>query len=129
MRRFLGLRLLLLVPVIVLLGIYLGLRSSLPQEDGRLALPGLGAEVRITRDEHGIPTIAAANDQDAAFALGFVHAQDRLFQMDAMRRYGAGRLSEWFGAATLRQVVMHDRYARPDGFRWRMSGRCVHPSV
>ena len=111
MRRFLRLRLLLLVPVIAVLGAYLWLRSSLPQEEGRLVLPGLVAEARISRDGHGIPTITAASDRDAAFALGFVHAQDRLFQMDTMRRYGAGRLSEWFGAATLRA----DRFTRTLG--------------
>ncbi|HEX9491054.1 MAG TPA: penicillin acylase family protein [Stellaceae bacterium] len=111
MRRFLRLRLLLLLPVIALLGAFLWLRSSLPQEEGRLVLPGLGAEARISRDEHGIPTIAAASDRDAAFALGFVHAQDRLFQMDTMRRYGAGRLSEWFGPTTLRA----DRFTRTLG--------------
>jgi len=111
MRRFFGLRLLLLLPVVAVLGGFLWLRSSLPQEEGRLVLPGLVAEARITRDEHGIPTIAATSDRDAAFALGFVHAQDRLFQMDTMRRYGAGRLSEWFGAATLRA----DRFTRTLG--------------
>ncbi len=63
--------------------------------------PGLTAPVRITRDAHGIPTIRAANEHDADFALGFLHAQDRLFAMDMMRRYGAGRLSELFGARTL----------------------------
>jgi penicillin G amidase len=111
MRRFLRLRLLLLVPVVALLGAFLWLRSSLPQEEGRLVLPGLVAEARISRDEHGIPSITAASDRDAAFALGFVHAQDRLFQMDAMRRYGAGRLSEWFGPATLGA----DRFSRTLG--------------
>jgi penicillin G amidase len=111
MRRLRKLRLLLLLPLLALLGGYLWVRSSLPQEDGQLASPGLGAEVRIGRDEHGIPTIKAASEQDAAFALGFVHAQDRLFQMDVMRRYGAGRLSEWFGPATLRA----DRFTRTLG--------------
>ncbi|HJT05438.1 MAG TPA: penicillin acylase family protein [Stellaceae bacterium] len=111
MRRFLKRRLLLLLPVLVVLGGFLWLRSSLPQEDGRLALGGLGGEVRISRDEHGIPTIAASTDRDTAFALGFVHAQDRLFQMDVMRRFGAGRLSEWFGPATLRA----DRFSRTLG--------------
>jgi penicillin G amidase len=111
MRRFLKLRFLLLLPVLALLGGFLWLRSSLPLEDGRLVLAGLVAEVRISRDEQGIPTITAADDRDAAFALGFVHAQDRLFQMDIMRRYGAGRLSEWFGAATLRA----DRFTRTLG--------------
>jgi penicillin G amidase len=111
MRRFLKLRLLLLLPVLAVLGGFLWLRSSLPQEDGRLVLTGLGGEVRISRDEHGIPTIAASSERDAAFALGFAHAQDRLFQMDTMRRFGAGRLSEWFGPATLRA----DRFSRTLG--------------
>jgi penicillin G amidase len=111
MRRSRKLRLLLLVPVLALLGGFLWLRTSLPREEGRLALPGLGAETRISRDEYGIPTITAASEHDAAFALGFVHAQDRLFQMDVMRRYGAGRLSEWFGPATLRA----DRFTRTLG--------------
>ena len=111
MRRFLRLRFLLLLPVLALVGGFIWLRSSLPLEDGRLVLAGLSGEVRISRDEHGIPSITAASDRDAAFALGFVHAQDRLFQMDTMRRYGAGRLSEWFGAAALRA----DRFMRTLG--------------
>src|SRR6185437_4436934 len=90
------------VLVIVLAGSgYLWLRSSLPQTAGRLTLPGLEAAVRITRDAHGLPTIVAQNEHDADFALGFLHAQDRLFAMDLMRHAGAGRLSEWFGDRTL----------------------------
>lgn len=80
---------------------YFWIRTSLPQTTGRIALAGLTAPVRIIRDAHGIPTIIAANEHDADFALGFVHAQDRLFAMDVMRHYGAGRLSEWFGRSTL----------------------------
>lgn len=80
---------------------YLWLRSSLPLTDGNLVLPGLAAAVTISRDAKGIPTIAAQNDRDAAFALGFLHAQDRLYAMDLMRRYGAGRLAEWFGETAL----------------------------
>jgi len=118
MRRFLKLRLLLLLPVLAVVGGFLWLRTSLPLQDGRLALAGLSGEVRISRDEHGIPTIAAVNDRDAAFALGFVHAQDRLFQMDVMRRSGAGRLSEWFGPVTLRA----DRFSRTLGL-YRLAER------
>ena len=77
------------------------LRSSLPVTGGTLKLPGLEAPVRISRDANGIPTVRAANEHDADFALGFLHAQDRLFQMDMMRRYGAGRLSEVFGPRTI----------------------------
>ncbi len=79
-----------------------GLRTSLPQLDGRIALPGLAAPVEILRDARGYPTIRAANDGDAYRALGFVHAQDRLFQMEMMRRIGAGRLAEIVGEAGIR---------------------------
>ena len=91
----------LLLAAVVVAGGYLWLRSSLPETDGTIAVPGVKAAVTITRDAHGIPTIKAASDADAAFGLGYVDAQDRLFQMDLMRHYGAGRLSEWFGAAAL----------------------------
>src|SRR5689334_23284312 len=97
-------RLLLIVlflAAIALAGGYLWLRSSLPQTDGTIAVRGVSAAITITRDAHGIPTIKAQSDADAAFGLGYVEAQDRLFQMDLMRHYGAGRLSEWFGAAAL----------------------------
>ena len=77
------------------------LRSSLPQTDGRIAVPGLHGEVTIARDADGVPTITAGNDDDLAFGLGFAHAQDRLFQMELQRRYGAGRLAEIFGEAAV----------------------------
>ncbi|HUA53442.1 MAG TPA: penicillin acylase family protein [Candidatus Sulfotelmatobacter sp.] len=91
--------------VIVLLagagGGYLWLRTSLPQTTGRLALPGLHREVSVFRDADGVPHIFAADDHDAYMALGFVHAQDRLFQMDFQRRLGAGRLAEVLGAGAV----------------------------
>jgi penicillin amidase len=76
---------------------YAYLRSSLPQVDGRIRVQGINALVTIARDADGVPLITANNDADAAFGLGFAHAQDRLFQMETMRRYGAGRLAEIFG--------------------------------
>ncbi len=79
-------------------GAYLYLRSSLPQTAGRIELHGPKSVVRIARDADGIPTIVAQDDDDAAFGLGFAHAQDRLFQMELQRRYAAGRLAEIFGA-------------------------------
>jgi penicillin G amidase len=82
-------------------GGYLWLRTSLPQVDGTISVAGLSAAVKIARDDRGVPTIEAANLTDAAFAVGFAHAQDRLFQMDMMRRVGAGRLSEVVGAQAL----------------------------
>jgi penicillin G amidase len=89
-------------------GLYLYLLSSLPQIDGRLAVPGTKAEIRIERDADGVPLITAQDDEDAAFGLGFAHAQDRLFQMELQRRYGAGRLAEIFGT----EAVATDRQMR-----------------
>jgi len=78
--------------------------GSMPKISGeiRLADGGLSAPVTIGRDSAGVVTITARTELDADFALGFVHAQDRLFQMELMRRLGSGRLSELFGRATLR---------------------------
>src|SRR4051812_2742921 len=102
MRRLLrALRVLLLALFVLLGGAGLWLYSSLPQTDGRIALEGLAAPVTIERDAAGVPRIVAANDADAAFALGYLHAQDRLFQMEMTRRLGAGRLSEVLGPQTL----------------------------
>jgi penicillin amidase len=82
-------------------GFYLYLRSSLPQVEGRVVVGGINSTVTIARDADGIPLITAGDDADAAFGLGYAHAQDRLFQMELMRRYGAGRLAEIFGARAL----------------------------
>jgi penicillin amidase len=98
-RRILG-GALLLVPILAG-GLYFYLRSSLPRVEGGIAVGGLNVEVTIARDGDGVPLITASDDEDAAFGLGFVHAQDRLFQMETMRRSGAGRLSEIFGAQTV----------------------------
>jgi penicillin amidase len=84
------------------------LHASLAQVDGCRTLPGLNAPVQIERDCLGVPTIHATNRLDATRALGFLHAQDRFFQMDLSRRVGSGELSELFGAATLD----HDRQQR-----------------
>jgi penicillin G amidase len=103
MRRIVGCILIGMLLILVLLagGGYLYLRSSLPQVDGSIAVSGITGSVRIERDADGVPLITAANDEDAAFALGFVHAQDRLFQMELQRRYGAGRLAEVLGVDAL----------------------------
>ena len=88
-------------------------RSALPQLDGTLAVSGLPAPVTVTRDNHGVPTIEAANLDDLFFAQGYVTAQDRLFQMDGMRRFAAGELSEILGPG----FVDHDREQRILGMR------------
>ena len=70
---------------------------ALPEVTGTVTAQGLGAPVTIGRDARGIPLITAASDDDAYFALGYVHAQDRLFEMEMMRRQGQGRLAELVG--------------------------------
>ncbi len=92
---------------------YAWLRQSLPQLDGSVTLSGLKALVEIVRDRHGVPHIYAGSAEDAQFALGFVHAQDRLWQMEMNRRIGAGRLSEVLGPATLDA----DKFLRTLGVR------------
>ncbi|WP_162917395.1 penicillin acylase family protein [Dongia deserti] len=78
--------------------------GSLPKISGevRIANPSLSAPVTVGRDGAGVVTITAQSEHDAHFALGFVHAQDRLFQMELMRRLVTGRLSELFGLRTLK---------------------------
>src|SRR5437763_905946 len=95
------------------------LRGSLARLDGKLRVAGLAAPVRIERDSRGVPTIEAANRLDLAFATGFVHAQDRFFQMDLSRRLAAGELAELFGPNALAQ----DRKVRV--FRFRALAREV----
>jgi len=98
---------------------YLLLRASLPQLDGERHAAGLEAAVRISRDARGVPTLVAANRLDLAFATGFVHAQDRFFQMDLARRHAAGELAELFGPLALDE----DRKTRL--FRFRRLARAV----
>ena len=71
--------------------------AALPQLDGRLQISGISAPITVTRDGHGVPTIEAAALEDLFFAQGYVTAQDRLWQMDVMRRFGGGELSEILG--------------------------------
>jgi len=92
-------------------GGYLWLRRSLPQTSGRLRVPGLTAPITITRDANAIPHISAQSEADALFGLGYVHAQDRLWQMEYQRRVGHGRLSEVLGPGGLEA----DRFLRTLG--------------
>lgn len=100
--------LLLLVVIAVALGSgWWLLRGSLPALDGDLALAGLSAPVTIQRDALGVVTIDAANETDMARALGYVHAQERYFEMDLMRRNSAGELAELFGPIALELDKQH----------------------
>src|SRR5687767_5058069 len=86
------------------------LRASLPQIDGSRRLPGLAGAVTVERDALGIPTIRGGSRADVARATGFVHAQDRFFQMDITRRRAAGELSALVGGLALeadRDIRIH----------------------
>ncbi|MFZ2005667.1 MAG: penicillin acylase family protein [Stellaceae bacterium] len=96
-----GIAVLLVVLLVIAGGGFIALRTSLATIDGRIVVAGLHGEVGIVRDADGVPTITAQNDDDLAFGLGYAHAQDRLFQMELQRRYGAGRLAEIFGASAV----------------------------
>lgn len=99
--------LLILLVLAAAVAAWLALRASLPQLDGELALHGLSAPVAIQRDRLGVVTIDAANETDAMRALGYVHAQERYFEMDLMRRTAAGELSELFGPIALETDKKH----------------------
>ncbi|MFN2290245.1 MAG: penicillin acylase family protein [Anaerolineae bacterium] len=92
---------LLILLALAALGLFYFLRRPLPKTSGILHLPGLKAEVEVIRDRWGVPHIYAASEEDLFFAMGYVHAQDRMWQMEFQRRLAAGRLSEVIGEATL----------------------------
>ena len=96
-RILLGLLFLVLVAVV---GTVVYLQTTKPTYNGTLAVDGLKAEVTVRYDAYGVPHIEAQNEEDAYLALGYVHAQDRLFQMEMLRRAASGRLSEVLGPAT-----------------------------
>lgn len=88
---------------------------TLPGGDLSASIPGLSAPVAVEIDRDGIPRIRAQTETDAAAALGFLHARERLFQMDLMRRATSGELSELFGA----DALGYDRLMRTLGLRVR----------
>jgi penicillin amidase len=118
MRRkaIVGVLLLLVFLMVAPLGLIWGtLSASLPTLDGNIEVAGLQRPVEVDRDSLGIPTIRGENRKDVAYATGFVHTQDRFFQMDILRRRAAGELSELFGKVALPA----DREARVHRFRAR----------
>jgi penicillin G amidase len=118
--RILGI--LLLALFVSAVGAYLYLRQSLPKTGGEVAIAGLQNDVEVLRDRHGIPHIYASFVADAYFALGFVHAQDRLWQMEISRRIGSGRLAEVFG----REALELDRFMRTLGLRQAAEANLRH---
>jgi penicillin G amidase len=99
--------------------------EPVPPNEGPVAIPGLTAEVRVVRDANGVPHIFARNEDDASIALGYVHARDRLWQMDMMRHLAEGRLAELVGLRDLddpllgkKTTVDLDVYNRVLGFKY-----------
>jgi penicillin G amidase len=109
-----GLLIVGIVVVLIALAItwlFIFLRRPLPTVDGTVHLAGLEGRVEVLRDEWGVPHIYAGSNRDLFFAQGYVHAQDRLWQMELQRRIGSGRLSEVLGEVTLEV----DRFFRTVG--------------
>ena len=106
----LGLVLVLIVLAAAVVGV---VRRPLPQTSGTIEVPGLSASVDVVRDDHDIPQVYASTDADLMYAQGFVHAQERFFEMDFRRHVTAGRLSEIFGEDTLET----DTFIRTMGWR------------
>ena len=96
-----GIGLLALVAAFSAAGIVLWFARSVPSYEGTVEVTGSSAPVRILRDSHAVPHIVAESFADAAFGLGYVHAQDRLWQMELSRRFIQGRVAEMFGEAAL----------------------------
>jgi len=104
---------LVLAVVIFLAGTYFQVKGALPPYSGHVEGKGLKASVEVIRDRYAVPHIIAGSIEDAAFGLGFVHAQDRFWQMELLRRAGQGRLSEIFPARLLGPgIVNTDRTMR-----------------
>lgn len=104
---------LIILSIIGVAGGNAAIKASFPQTDGEIKLAGLKAPVRVIRDNMGIPHIYASNASDLFMAQGYVHAQDRFWQMDFWRHIGSGRLSEMFGKSQLET----DSFLRTLGWR------------
>jgi penicillin amidase len=112
LRAFCGV---MVIAALLIVAGWLTLRASLPSLDGTRTAALLAAPVTIERDALGVPTLRGSNRMDVAYATGFVHAQDRFFQMDLLRRVASGEMSALIGPAALPL----DRRNRPNRFRER----------
>ncbi|MCH8551643.1 MAG: penicillin acylase family protein [Natronospirillum sp.] len=117
--RYLVLLVLILVSTVAMTLFYY-LQGSLPVLEGNHIVPGLRAKVDVARDDYGVPTLFGTHREDIAFGLGFLHAQERFFQMDLLRRQPAGELSALLGAGSLTA----DRQRRPYQMR-ALAGRVI----
>ena len=112
----------LALSIVVVMTVWFFLRGSLAQLDGKRTVPGLHGTVTVHRDALGIPSISGGDRHDVAYATGFVHAQDRYFQMDLLRRVAAGELAELFGP----KALPTDREHRLHRFRARAAEAYAH---
>jgi penicillin amidase len=108
-----------LIVTLLFIGLYILFRASLPANSGDIEVSGINSRIEIFFDEKGIPQIWAENEEDAWFAVGWLHASDRLFQMELTRRVASGRLSELLGDLTLsfdrkQRLVGHHVIAEKD---------------
>lgn len=106
---------------------YFFFKSTLPVWEGTLADAGVAGEVQIERNAHGVPLIRAGSAGDLFFAIGFVHAQDRLFQMDLQRRAASGRLAEILGPRALARDIWQQNLQAAAGIE--KSCRALRPDV
>ena len=104
---------LVLLLVVLAATVVVVVRRPLPQTSGEVEVPGLSGSVEVVRDDNGVPQVYADTDADLVFAQGYVHAQERFFEMDVRRHVTAGRLSELFGSETLET----DKFIRTMGWR------------
>jgi penicillin amidase len=114
-KRLVWIVVIVLVLVVTAAGSLLGVLTfrGFPTTHGSLAIAGLDDAVRVTRDANGIAWIEAETSQDLFLAQGYVHAQERMWQMEVWRHISSGRLSELFGSSTLTE----DRFIRTLGWR------------
>ena len=113
-------RVVVILLVVALVGLVAGVGAltwitarAMPQVDGELRIPGLTAGATVKRDINGVAQISADTPHDLFMAQGFVHAQERMWQMEVWRHISAGRLSELFGKGSIDQ----DRFIRTLGWR------------
>src|SRR5215218_3241044 len=91
----------LILIILLVAGVYIFLLTQKPVYEGTSQLNGLKDSVEVYFDDYGVPHIYGSNEEDIFRALRYVHAQERLFQMELIRRVGSGRLSELFGSAMI----------------------------
>ena len=101
-----GLAALVAVGTLLLVDFVGSYRRSVPAYAGSIAVPGLASPVEVLRDRYAVPHVLAGSLRDAAFGLGYAHAQDRLWQMEMARRFIQGRLAELFGASAVNTDIL-----------------------